>query len=196
MSAQNATLLRHAGNTDPLTEGWLVAMTGGGTSTGAYSTGGAAAWFVSDQSNAPGSYHGYNQNLGACAAAVLAQSGWTMRVCLAINDPNLDGGATSIWFGYDTGTRRYDMRFTNTAAGGPIVMLMTGLGGTGGCGPSGFTYGVGTTGSCHVSGFHLFELVFDVAQQSATLSIDGVLTHSGYLGHPFGLGCCRRCESA
>lgn len=177
--AQSPVLMRHSGATDPATEGW-VGTFGPGVTEGPFTPGGppASAWFIQDASNVSGSVGIYNQGLSFAQEALLAQNGWTMRVCLKATDL---GSPLSIVYGYNSSNRRYDMWFSGNGS----VTLMTSRPPT--CPIGGLTFSASTAATCHAPDFHLFELVFDPSSQTADLFINGTLVHTGYDGHGIGL---------
>ena len=172
-------VFQHSGSTTPAAEGWNVNI-GPEVDTGP--TGGRA-WFVDDGSSAAGSAAIYGRTLSPCQESRIDQVGWTLRACVRIDDPD---GVHSIFTGYNTGSRRYDLWFSATATDDPMPLLQLG---NGPCGPTGTGYTLLDAGTpCHDTDFHLYELVFDPDAGTADLFIDGVERVSDYAGHTLGLG--------
>jgi len=175
-------VFEHSGALNPTAdEDWLHGQPGPGVTVGPTAPP-VSAWYVWDDSTAADSGVGYDRWLTPCQAQQIDQLGWTMRVCLRVTDLN---SQPSIWVGYNTGAKRYDMWFRSDVSGNAIVTLMT----SGSCdGIFGVSYTSSGSGQCHEPGFHLFELVFSPTASSAGLFVDGVERISDYAGHTIALG--------
>lgn len=181
----SAQLALHQGATDPTAGGWK-SEAGTGQLVGPLEV--EDAWFVEDASTAPGSSFSYRHPVSPCDAAVVEQVGWTLTACLRVQDANaLDGGMVSSVVSYDTGSRRYDMWFTNLPGGEVQVRLLEST--QTGCSVSGPTWTLDPdVPGCHLPGYHEFALVYQPATQTAALTVDGVKVLSGYGGHTIELG--------
>lgn len=182
-SAATAQILfEHLGSSDPVAvEGWEGGITGPGVTVGPISTVDPPvdAWFIHDNSSELGSGVGYARTLNACEAAAANAYGWTLRVCLRVNDPDSVG---SIWCGFGNGSRRYSMWFRTNVNGEPIVTLQSGVNTTI-CVVVGTEHTVSSPGTdCHASGFQLYELAFDPNANSVEFLVDGVSRATGYTG--------------
>ncbi len=168
-------LMEHLGHTEPFEEGWTGGASGPGTDMGPVDNPPVSAWFVDDSSSVSGSGAGFGYQVTPCQDERIDQAGWTLRGCIRAVDLDVN---VSIFLAFNTGTRRFDMWFTSTE-----VTLSNGT--WSGCsdvhGPS---YPItDPTPTCHAAEFHLYELVYDPATQSADLFIDGVERLSDYTGH-------------
>lgn len=172
-------IFEHSGSTNPASEGWIVDA-GPGVDTGP--TGGRA-WFVDDPSSEAGSAVLHFRTLSPCQETRIDQVGWTLRACVRIDDPD---AVHSIFAGYNTGSRRYDLWLSSTPSDDPVALLQLG---NGPCGPTGTPFTLLDGGTpCHDADFHLYELVFDPVAGTADLLVDGVERVSDHAGHTLGLG--------
>ncbi|MFO0875176.1 MAG: hypothetical protein U0575_14560 [Phycisphaerales bacterium] len=177
------TVFAHSGASDPVDEGWMLSGPGPFTTVGPAVVGSPpiGVWRIDDPSNGGDSAAVYSRTLLPCHDMIASASGWSLRTCLRVVDAP---GTESIWVGYNTLSRRYDMWFSCDAAGQTTVKLMTTYGA---CVIGGPTATTGDGLDCGTAGFHEFDLRFDAGAGSADLFIDGVEVVSNYLGHTIGL---------
>jgi len=185
-NASAQILFQHLGSSDPVAvEAWEGSATGPGVTVGPITIANPPvdAWFIHDDSSALGSTVGYWRTLNACGTAAANAYGWTLRVCMRVNDPDSVG---SIWCGFGNGSRRYSMWFRSNANGEPIVTLQSGVNTTI-CIVVGTEYVIADSATnCHAAGFHLYELTFDPDADSVDFRVDGVSQATGYTGLSFG----------
>ena len=181
--ASGQILASHSGCTDPNTEGWTTAIGGVASVTPICSTAPCGrAWDVYDAIGGGGGV----LNARAITAAqncFAFTHGWRLSCRLRMHDTGPVN--ESIWVGYNTTSRRFDMWFSQNASNQTVIVLMTGL--TTCVNILGPSFTATTSDPCSVPGFHTFELVYSPILAAARLFVDGTYTGINYSGHTLGL---------
>ena len=183
LPASAQVLATHSGCTDPATEGWTTAI-GGVASVAPICSGNPCgqAWDVFDAAGGGGGVLNA-RDITAAQNCFATTHGWRLRGRLRMHDTGLMH--ESIWIGYNTTARRFDMWFSQNALNQTVIVLMTGL--TPCVNILGPSFTVTTTDPCSVSGFHTFELIYSPVLVTARLFVDGIYTGIDYPGHTLGL---------
>jgi hypothetical protein len=168
----------HFGDADPIAKGWL-----GGIAVGTVISPVSSppanmlvgpvtnnleypAWKVEDMGQA--SYLYFRPIPQAKVQAALA-TGWTLSARL--NLPEADSVPRAVGISFATGSRRFQMTFGAEEDGDPIMRINQG-------GTNVQDYIIQDVGP----GFHLYEMIFDPCQTSATVYVDGVGVVSNIIG--------------
>lgn len=176
-------IAQHQGNSDPTDEGWsqnpqdiadLTGITAEGVTNDTDE--GFDAWKVADQSSSELIY--YQQDLTPQQEQDANSNGWIMRVRLRVlgASDTVDYGVT-YFFDDAVGGKRWGMTFGTDAEGDPEVILLPGSG-------PGRVVADRSNNGITGSGYHLYELAYDAATETASLTIDGgpTATLTGFEG--------------
>lgn len=175
-------LFQHIGGNDPVSEDWIPNLAPqGNISAGPITDFGVEAWFVDDNSTGFGSTINYRQIPTADQISEANSLGWRLRAQLRVVDIP-DALDESIMVCYEDGSKSYVIIWGSEVDGDPIVQLVTGYDFSAKVflGPT-FTL-EGSNG-----GYHEYELVYDPATNSASLSVDGtaqIHDYEGFAGNP------------
>ena len=173
-AAQAEEIVAHTGATEPLLEGFNDDLTGVSLSGPVLGDMGLDAYAV----GGTGMERFGTGDFDAATRAELLARGWKMTARLRVAQSPDERGLVAVNL-ENIGGRRYDMNFGLDANGDTFVRLnqtivtspqLTGIG------PTHTLVGSGST-------YHLFELIYDPAEASADLFVDGVEVMSDYEGH-------------
>lgn len=157
--AQAERIIEHVGAADPATEGFTPNGNPGLGSPLA-DDGGVAAWAINDTDDTELTYQ---YHYSPTELADMGTFGWIMRANIRI--PTVSKALDSTAFVQSRqGDERYMLRWSTDASGNPTVHILG-------------ADSAAITGS----GYHLYELVYDPAEGSADLFVDGseVLSDQG-----------------
>ena len=169
--AHAATLAAHAGNADPLSEGWSRFPGDGSSSEGPVVDGSTPAWRISDPSTAGGSYLWNYKTLPAAQDALAASAGWTLDADVRVTAPGAAPlGSTFIGFG--TGNTQYGLLIAASAAG-DMTLTAIDEGAAAADWRSATIVGA-------AAGYHDYRLVYDPATTSVDVFFDGALRIGGW----------------
>lgn len=182
-AAHSATVLfSHTGSADPTTEGWSRSATTTTITGTAYDDDGTAVWKVTDpgySTGGTGMYYGATMNSTILSNAMT--TGWELSATLSIptDDPNSNEAWTTngnTWLGFianeSAGVRRYWALVFGRAANGDTLVAANGSGPTKTLAP----------------GYHDYSMVYDPVTAKVTISIDGEVWQTGYVGSTTGIG--------
>ncbi|MDB6079740.1 MAG: hlyA 6 [Akkermansiaceae bacterium] len=163
-STRAAVIASHSGSNDPSSEGFVLSDS---TAVAGPITAdlGRNAWSV-DSTGGP---YNHRFSMSASAEADANSNGWTLTMTVRLVDISdaLDFG---VYADYATSTGIYQIGFGTQPDGDPIIGLNT---------DSGFTSFAFEGGG---TGYHTYQVAYDPAAGSATLSIDGINRLSGWTG--------------
>jgi hypothetical protein len=176
----------HRGANDPTTEGFTYIDDFGPASTGpVFNDMGYNAWAISSASST--TQVAYEVAFTSAQNSALAAQGFTMSLFASVPNGTMNPINGNFYPTIDDvvdfgSGRRFDLAIGLNANGNPVATLVSSyFGGTGGAG-SFYTSGPSYTLTGSGSTYHLYELVYNAATQTADLYIDGVDRISGYTG--------------